>query len=71
MRIAIFGASGRTGRQLVEQAMTRDREVTAIVRNPDGLPSDLRGGVRVVKPTFRTPTRSLPPSPTLTPSSRR
>jgi putative NADH-flavin reductase len=49
MRIAIFGASGRTGRQLVEQAVAKGHQVTAIVRYPDGPPSDLHGTVRLVK----------------------
>jgi putative NADH-flavin reductase len=34
MRIAIFGASGGTGRQLVSQAVAAGHEVTAVVRNP-------------------------------------
>lgn len=33
MRIAVFGASGRTGRTLVEQAVARGYEVTAFVRD--------------------------------------
>lgn len=37
MRIAIFGASGRTGRHLVQQALSRDHEVIAVVRRPDAL----------------------------------
>ena len=38
MRILIFGATGGTGRQLVEQALERDHRVTAFVRNPVTLP---------------------------------
>ncbi len=34
MKIALFGASGGTGRQLVEQALARGHLVTAFVRNP-------------------------------------
>ena len=34
MRIVIFGASGRTGRHLVRQALDRGHAVTAFVRNP-------------------------------------
>ncbi|TKX84333.1 NmrA family protein, partial [Halorubrum sp. SS5] len=34
MRIAVFGASGRTGRPLVEQALDRGHEVVAFVRDP-------------------------------------
>jgi len=33
MRIVVFGASGRTGRQVVAQAVTRDHEVVAFVRD--------------------------------------
>jgi putative NADH-flavin reductase len=49
MRIAIFGASGRTGRQLVEQAVAKGHQVTAIVRKPDGLASDPQSAVQFVK----------------------
>ena len=51
MRIAVFGATGRTGRPLVEQALARDHEVVAFVRDATGLPSSLRDddGVRVVE----------------------
>lgn len=34
MRIVVIGASGGTGRQLVEQALARGHQVTAFVRNP-------------------------------------
>ena len=34
MRIAIFGATGGTGRELLQQALDRGHEVTAIVRRP-------------------------------------
>lgn len=34
MKVAIFGASGKTGRPLVEQALARGYEVTAFVRDP-------------------------------------
>ena len=34
MRIVIFGASGRTGRHLVKQALDRGHAVTAFARNP-------------------------------------
>lgn len=35
MRLAIFGGTGRTGRALVEQALGRGHEVTALVRSSD------------------------------------
>jgi putative NADH-flavin reductase len=34
MKIAVFGASGRTGREFVRQALDAGHEVTAFVRNP-------------------------------------
>jgi len=34
MKIAIFGATGETGRQLVEQALAAGHEVVTYVRNP-------------------------------------
>ncbi len=34
MKLLIFGASGRTGRQLVEQALAQGHVVTAFVRHP-------------------------------------
>ena len=37
MRVAVFGASGRTGRPLVEQALARGYEVRALVREPANL----------------------------------
>src|SRR5262249_15759972 len=60
MRVAIFGASGRTGRQLVEQAVARGHEVTAIVRDPDGLASVLRGAVRLVTADVMDPDAIAP-----------
>lgn len=38
MRVAIFGASGRTERPLVEQALAAGHEVRALVRDPSKLP---------------------------------
>lgn len=37
MRVTIFGATGRTGRPLVEQALARGYEVTAFARDPSRL----------------------------------
>jgi putative NADH-flavin reductase len=47
MRIAVFGATGRTGQPLVEQAVERGHEVVAFVRDATGLPSTLRNDDRV------------------------
>lgn len=38
MRVVVVGASGGTGRQLVEQALALGHEVTALVRKPHRLP---------------------------------
>lgn len=37
MRVTIFGATGRTGSELVAQALERGHEVTAFVRDPSKL----------------------------------
>jgi len=47
MRIAVFGATGRTGRPLVDRALDRGHEVVAFVRNPADLPSAVRDDDRV------------------------
>lgn len=40
MNVAIFGATGMTGRVVLEQALGRGHKVTALVRNPDTLTVD-------------------------------
>ncbi|MDJ0356307.1 NAD(P)H-binding protein [Paenarthrobacter sp. PH39-S1] len=47
MKISVVGASGRTGRQVVEQAVQRGLEVTAIARTPAPSPT-FHPGVRWV-----------------------
>ena len=37
MKIAVLGATGRTGIQVVKQALAAKHEVIAIVRNPGNL----------------------------------
>jgi uncharacterized protein YbjT (DUF2867 family) len=37
MRLAVFGATGGTGKQLVEQALAAGNQVVAFVRNPSKL----------------------------------
>jgi putative NADH-flavin reductase len=38
MKIAVVGATGRTGRQVVEQALARGDDVIAVARHPGALP---------------------------------
>ena len=47
MRIAVFGATGRTGYPLAEQAVERGHEGVAFVRDPTGLPAEVRNDDRV------------------------
>ena len=47
MKIAVFGATGRTGRLITAGALERGHVVTALVRAPEKL-GDLAGRVRVV-----------------------
>jgi uncharacterized protein YbjT (DUF2867 family) len=46
--LLIFGATGRTGRFLVEQALAEGHRVTAFARNPDALPTQ-HARLRVVR----------------------
>jgi putative NADH-flavin reductase len=47
MKIIVFGATGGTGRLIVEQALAKGHTVTAFARNPEGLPVDPH--LRVIK----------------------
>jgi putative NADH-flavin reductase len=53
VRLAIFGATGRTGRELVNGALNAGHEVVALVRRPDALPA--REGVQAVAGDARDP----------------
>ena len=54
MKIAIFGATGGTGLELLQQALDRGYEVTAIVRRPEAIPlTHVR--LRVVTGDIRQP----------------
>jgi len=37
MKIAVLGATGPSGVQVVKEALARGHDVTAVVRNPDKL----------------------------------
>ncbi|HZC99491.1 MAG TPA: NAD(P)H-binding protein [Actinomycetes bacterium] len=43
MQLTVFGASGATGRRLVEQALDAGHTVTAVVRTRPGSPSATSG----------------------------
>jgi putative NADH-flavin reductase len=45
MQLTVFGASGRTGRKLLEQALASGHPVTAVTRHPQTIPP--RVGLRV------------------------
>ena len=40
MKLAVFGATGATGRHLIQQALQAGHEVTALVRAPDALSNE-------------------------------
>jgi uncharacterized protein YbjT (DUF2867 family) len=55
MRIAVLGASGATGRLLVEEALARGLEVTAIARDPARVPVPDQAGLSKVAADVRDP----------------
>ena len=54
MRIAVFGASGRTGRRVIEQALEGGYEVTAYVRDASTFETS-RGRLEIVEGDARDP----------------
>ena len=48
MRIVLFGATGRTGQPLIDQALERGHEVVAFVRDTAGLPQAVRDDSHVI-----------------------
>jgi putative NADH-flavin reductase len=53
MRLTVFGASGRTGRELVRQATDAGHDVIAVVRDPARLPIGLTSRVQVAQSDLR------------------
>jgi putative NADH-flavin reductase len=49
MKLLVFGATGGTGRELVEQALSQGHQVTAYARNPARLGDTAHPGLRVVR----------------------
>lgn len=60
MRLAVFGATGGTGLQLVRQALDLAHEVTAVVRDPARLPAELRDRVEIVTADVTDPDAVAP-----------
>ena len=48
MNIALFGATGGTGREVLQQALAQGHRVQALVRNPAKLPADRPGLTPIV-----------------------
>ncbi len=55
MHIAVLGATGRTGRQLVAQALARGHTATALVRTPAALDTPPSATLRVVTADVTVP----------------
>lgn len=53
MRIAVVGATGHTGRQVVEQALLRGHDVTALARRPDSITVENERLTRVATDVLR------------------
>ena len=47
MHVAVIGASGATGRQVVQSALDRNWTVTALVRNPDSVKDIVHENLKV------------------------
>src|SRR5450631_1820428 len=52
MRLAVFGASGGTGREVVQQALAAGHDVTAMIRNAGAALPEANGRLRVVVGDF-------------------
>ncbi|WP_240810048.1 NAD(P)-dependent oxidoreductase [Actinomadura sp. WMMA1423] len=55
MRLTVFGATGGTGVQLVRRALDAGHEVTAVARDPAGLPGEIRACADVVEADVMDP----------------
>ncbi|OZM73315.1 NADH-flavin reductase [Amycolatopsis antarctica] len=53
MRLTVFGGTGRTGKPLLEKALSDGHEVTAVVRDPSRLDPGVRDRVEVVLADIR------------------
>ena len=59
MKITLFGASGATGRQIIDQACGAGHDVTAVVRDPSRIP-DVHPGLTVVQANVMDPVEIAP-----------
>ena len=55
MKLTIIAATGGVGRQLLVQALDAGHDVTAVARNPAGLPHDLQAATRIVTADLARP----------------
>ena len=55
MKLTIFAATGGIGRHVLEQAVAKGHEVTAVVRDPKKLPEQVRQKVRIVTADLAAP----------------
>ena len=55
MKLTIIAATGGVGRQLLVQALDAGHDVTAVARNPAGLPRDLQAATRIVTADLARP----------------
>jgi putative NADH-flavin reductase len=60
MRLTVFGASGKTGRHLLEQALAAGHTVTAVVRDPARLPVHHHQRLKVVAADVLDPAAIAP-----------
>lgn len=47
IKIALYGSAGRVARPILDEALTRGHEVTAITRNPDAAPFSSHANLRI------------------------
>ncbi|KAF1838457.1 putative TrkA-N domain dehydrogenase [Decorospora gaudefroyi] len=57
-RVLIVGGSGRTGRLVIEELLTRGHEVTALIRNPDAVEARTKLKIITGTPTNKDDVRS-------------
>ena len=55
-KIIVFGATGGTGKQVVEHALQAEHEVTVVVRNPDVFNSQHKNLEIIKGDVFQPPT---------------